>query len=641
MIRLLKIFMVVRIVFRFLSGRPMSGERKTNATFFLHATTSLDPSGHAHRWEMIPGYQRALWRLAGLYVVVMLSTVGILWPFLRFDPPWWLNARIILITNVTVIGSVILWRIIRSHIRDHGMKIVYPVREWRQDSDPDTDDPGRKVWTWRMWELQGRAQWEKDVILPIGRALAPQLNIPRTDRAIRQVVRIPRDFHDGGIGEVLLPDSFTGADAATERRIIRTVQARLGLREKDPVVVDFSLGGAHPRMTFHLPEKLPTLVRMTDVRMFLEAQGEWDFLYGMSRGGEVFSVSITGDTPHMALSAGSGAGKSELLKGVVAQAGRKGWFVIILDWKGESQEWAKGLDGVRYVTSTEAIHDMCVQIGEEIDYRKTLPKDHPKARTLIVAEEWGITAPLLAEYWSMLRSTADPEERRTMPLRSPALTAMMKLVFTGRSLGLFEALVAQRFSARVTNGNADLRESFQVIMMARWKPQTVKMLAPDVKPFPKKPKELGRWVAVDGETAVIYQAVLWTDAEAREWFTSGEPIPASPWMVRGGVAGLPVDMQHNTLEDQLPLGVTGGSQDVIEAEVVDERKLSEMVEGLAPLGITLKILQHAANGGDKADPDFPSPVSGSPNRGYRYDYSAVRTWARKRHSARLAERIGK
>ena len=48
---------------------------------------------------------------------------------------------------------------------------------------------------------------------------------------------------------------------------------------------------------------------------------------------------------------------------------------IILDWKVESHEWARGLPGVRYVTQTEDIHDVCVQIGEEVEARKAMPKE--------------------------------------------------------------------------------------------------------------------------------------------------------------------------------------------------------------------------------------------------------------------------
>lgn len=627
----------MRIAFRFLTGRPMSGERKTNATFTRHATRSLDPSGTALRWEMLPGYQRALWRILGLYVIGLLLSSGILWPF-RGILPGWADPELWLILHGSVAGILLArWWILRR-IRLHGIRIPYPVRE---EILNESTEETRKVWRIQMWALEGSAAWDREVTLPLGRALSSMLSLPGTDREIRRSVRIPRDFHSGTTGEILLPDIFTGADAGMERRMAATIQARLGLRDKDPISITWSLGGSAPRVTFKLPEKIPALVTFADLRPYLEGSGEWDYVYGVTGGGSAFSVSVTDDTPHGAISAGSGAGKSELLKGKIAQAGHKGWNLIILDWKGESQEWAKGISGVRYVSSTEAIHDMCVQIGEEIDYRKELPKGTVRPPIMVVAEEWGITAPLLAEYWSIMRSTADLEEKRTMPLRSPALSAMMKLVFCGRSLGLFEELVAQRFSARVTNGNADLRESFGVIMMARWKPQTVKMLAPDVKPFPKKPRELGRWVAVDGERAVMYQAALWTDSEAEEWFLSGEPIPMSPWMTRGYAADLAVASQRITQEDPLHLDAAGRSAGVIEGEVVDARKLSEMVDGLTPLGVTLNVLRLAANSGPKNDPTFPSPVGGAPNGGYTYDYSEVRQWARIRFSARAAEKIGR
>lgn len=79
--------------------------------------------------------------------------------------------------------------------------------------------------------------------------------------------------------------------------------------------------------------------------------------------------------------------------------------------------------------------------------------------------------------------------------------------------------------------------------------------------------------------------------------------------------------------------------EVVEMRAPDLRKLSGMVEGLAHLGITLNVLQHAAK-----DPDsgFPPVMGGSPNRGYTYDHSAVLEWARKRNASRVAKgEVGK
>ena len=60
------------------------------------------------------------------------------------------------------------------------------------------------------------------------------------------------------------------------------------------------------------------------------------------------------------------------------------------------------------MTNLPAIHDACVQVGEEIEWRKANPHA-PRPRLLVVLEEWNITSALLTEYWQTMRGTADME----------------------------------------------------------------------------------------------------------------------------------------------------------------------------------------------------------------------------------------
>lgn len=621
------VFMIARFAFRFFSGRPLSGERKTDATFTRPATRSLDPSHTALRWEMMRGASRAAWRIGGLYLLLLLSVALLLRLLsLAVSLPPYLHPEFLLLAHLAGFSLALACYTFLRHVRDYGYSM--PVLT-------ETEEEKRRI-EWRR--IEGRKAWRESKILPVSRAAAIILTTSIPDRHAERWVTVPKDYREPGGRpvEIRLPSTFTGADEGVKKRLTSSVSARLGTRGLSP---SWQLEGISPRVLFSSPSEPPSLIGFEEVRRFLEACKEWEFFYGVTGAGEGFSVSLTGDTPHGAVSAGSGAGKSELLKGKIMQAGHKGWFTIILDWKEESQQWAKGLPGVRYLTSIEAIHDTCVALGEEVEWRKAHP-EAPRPRLLVLAEEWSITAPLLAEYWSSLRSMAEAEERRTMPARSPAITSIMKIIFTGRALGMFLELVAIRFSARVTNGNADLRESFQVIHMARWKSQTVKMLAPDVKPFPKKPTLPGRWVAVNGDTAVIYQAPLYTDEEARAWHQSGLPVPASPWSERFDAATTQPTRVPSELGEPLRLdAATRSHAEEIASNPIDARKLSDMVDGLSPLGITWNILRNASQGRQPAGhPVFPMPVGGSPNRGYTYDYAAVREWAVKRQSAMVAER---
>lgn len=583
-------WLLLKLTYRFWTGRPMNGERKTNATFRRPATHSLDPSGTALRWEMLAGWQRLVWRLAASYCVIILLPLTLL-SLAGLDA-----AREGLLLHALLIGGFLLVYGGRRFVLLYGYRI--PIVGW---------------------EKEGRREWERERVLPLARALQVPLGVSWTRRESLHHVHVPRDYREDGGGsvEVLLPPRFTGADSGVQARVVSTVAARLGMREP---IASWQLEGSTPRVLVSLPPAPPKLVLFEDVRHFFEAAEPFSPFYGVIAGGEGLHIGMHSDSPHMAISAGSGAGKSEMIKVLAMQALHWGWGVIILDWKAESQEWAKGLAGVRYYSTEEDIHDALLQVGEEVDWRKTHPEEE-RTPFLLVCEEWSMTADLLSEYWAVWRSTADPEERKSMPTRSPALTAAKKVVFTGRSLGIFEMLVAMRFSARVTGGNADLRECFQVILMARYKAQTVKMLAPGIKPFPRnKPKEVGRWVVVMGEDVVTMRAPLVSDKEAIEWAESGVPAPASPFSVRSGQRG-----NQRTYVAELGESVTPGVARGSQTEPLKLSSLAEELEGI----VSLKVLQKAA--GDP-DSDFPAPVGGSPNRGYTYDPESVKMWTRKRNA---------
>lgn len=620
--------LLVRFAFRLLAGRNLFGPRRTDATFLTPATRQLDTNAPVlHRWEMQRGLFRALWRMAGGYLSLLLLILLLLRAAETLHPlPWILRPGTLLLLHLSVAAIVGVSFFARHRIREYGMTI----RLLRKDEE--------EGWRWEKVEIEGRRIWLEEKILPVSRSASVILGHRIPDRRATDWVLVPKTYREPGgpAVEIRLPAHFTGSDANVKKRLEGSVSAKLGMKN---ISARWETEGSSPRVLLSSPPEPPSLISFSDVEHFLKDQGEWDFLYGIIGSGESFSISVTGDTPHGAVSSGSGGGKSELLKGITAQAGHKGWFSIVLDWKEESQQWAKGLPGVRYLTTVEGIHETCIAIGEEIEWRKANP-DAPRVRTLVLAEEWSITAPLLTEYWSALRSTADPEEKRTMPVRSPAITSIMKAIFAGRALGIFLQMVAIRFSARVTNGNADLRESFQVINMARYKPQTVKMLAPDVKPFPRKSTIPGRWVAVNGDEAVVYQAVLWSDKDAVRWHQSGISIPASPWSERYRPARPTEAHGHSGLGTQLGDRLAAPNWDIpaLEGEVlasVDARKLSEMVDALEPLGVTLNILQHAAKDSDSG---FPSAHGGSQFKGYTYDFEQVKEWARRRHASQKVGR---
>lgn len=216
-----------------------------------------------------------------------------------------------------------------------------------------------------------------------------------------------------------------------------------------------------------------------------------------------------------------------------------------------------------------------------------------------------------------------------MPTRSPALSGYAVLDFAGREYGLFDFCVAQRFSARIFNGNGDIREVFAIKLLARYSTSTQKMLAPDIKPFPRKSNIQGRWTVVVADEATVIQSPYLTSEEARELASGGLPNPLFPL----GTQRTQGSSFNHTQGDRLRPDATVDSGASSGVNLSPRgRKLSELVDGLEPLGITLNVLRNATRSDGKGDPTFPAPVSGDPVSGYRYEFEAVREWARKRHA---------
>jgi hypothetical protein len=602
-----------RLLYRGLLGRPMDGKRWSDSTFWRSATRGED-----HWWLRLAGWQRAAVRVSGVYTLLLLLPALLIAHFAHG-----LSTALLLLAAHAGLGALLAAPPLAYRLlRDRGLRLPWPERT--------EDAEAGSAWRWSRRELiPGRRDWLEQKVRPVARTVAAKLNRRYHPAEAAQWVHVPRDYREqgGGAVEILLPQSFALNDGG-RRSLAAAAAERLGIKD---ACTAWELSGNAPRLLLTAPVLPPDSVSFEDMLPALERAEEYTFLLGMS-GSEALSISLKEDSPHLAVSAGSGAGKSELIKTLVAQAMHWGWSILLLDWKGESQEWCEGLLGVRYVRDIEALHDTMVEIGEEIEWRRNnRGREHP--RILVVSEEWGITAPLLQSYWMAYRSSLEPEERRTTPLKSPAIEAGMKLNFTGRSLGFTQLLVAQRFSARVTNGNADLRESFTTIIMSRWKAQTFKMLAPDIRPIPKKLTKPGQWLAVTGDELVRFQGGLWSDEEAAQWATSGQQPPASPWSERYRPAS---SLQATDHSFSVAGPAAPGSPIAIEAEAVVLRKLTDMVDALDHLGVTARLLREWRDN----EQDFPPVEGGTQFAGYLYDQSKVIEFVRRLRARQAAEQGG-
>lgn len=263
----------------------------------------------------------------------------------------------------------------------------------------------------------------------------------------------------------------------------------------------------------------PAVVGYADVIGHLPRLAEWEFYVGQGAGDIPVTLSLKDDSPHLAVSAGSGAGKSVLAQLLAVQVLRRGGRVVILDRKG-SHRWAIGQPGVDYCSRPAQMHAALVRLAELADERNTLAFHESDdwdcgPRHLVIAEELNATIGQLGNFWSEIREKGQVK-------KSPAIAALADLLFMGRSAKVNVLAVAQMLSARAIGG-PEARENFGIRCLARYSSNAWKMLVPEAA-MPRASRTLGRWQVVVGGQATETQVAYLNTAQARALAN----VPESP-----------------------------------------------------------------------------------------------------------------
>ncbi|MER7589352.1 type IV secretory system conjugative DNA transfer family protein [Micromonospora sp. NPDC127501] len=269
--------------------------------------------------------------------------------------------------------------------------------------------------------------------------------------------------------------------------------------------------GPRVTATWTVRKRPPSRVGAKQVAANLAGLAEWEFYIGQGAGDQPVTLSLRDDSPHIAVSAGTGAGKSVLAELVAVQVLNRGGRVVILDRKG-SHRWALGLSGVDYCTKPAQMHDALVRLAALADERNTLAMLEaedwdPGPRVLVIAEELNATIGQLVNFWTEARGKGDRK-------RSPAVSALADLLFMGRSAKVNVLAIAQMLTARAIGG-PEARENFGVRCLARYTANNWKMLVPEAA-MPRASRTPGRWQIVIGGQATETQVAYLTAAEARE-----------------------------------------------------------------------------------------------------------------------------
>lgn len=333
------------------------------------------------------------------------------------------------------------------------------------------------------------------------------------DRAMRGYWLVQRPLRGGvdvfrrpdppRIKVVIRDDFLTGEQKELVKAIIA---AKIPTGE---TVASWDEVGSTVTCMWRLRQRPPAKAGLADLEAAFAGLAEHEFFIGLTVGRRPYVISLDDDSPHIALSAGSGAGKTVVAQLLAVQVLRRGGRVTILDRKG-SHRWARGLDRVTYCRTAEEMHHVLLRLAGNAERRNaeafTQPDNwDPGPRELIIFEEMNATVSQLRNYWADLGNKGV----------SPAVRAFQELLFMGRSAKHNAVGIAQMLSANAALG-PEGRENFGIRGLARYSKNNWKMLVDGVA-MPRPSRTRGRWQFVVGGTATEVQVAFLTAAEARRF----------------------------------------------------------------------------------------------------------------------------
>jgi len=593
-------YLAVRTGFRYLvTGRPIIGAGD-NATWLHDATVD-------HRDHPREKLTRARWRRVSRRWAFLVAPGGLLIAEKSADLTEW--------TSVHLGAAPPGWTEIPYGGLVQAYAVALPVGLAAYAA------PRAREW----WALR---EPRREFILPTARILCSITGTPFHRRDALSMIALPpgwgEELPDGAepmAVRVHLPQ--VPLDDARKKRITQSVGARLGM---PGAVADWHEAGGRAWVDLRPATLPPATVAYADVQEAIAAASMERPVVGVAQGRVVHHADFDNDSPHLAASGGTGAGKSTLFRLLLSQRLRHGSGLVVLDYKKWSHDWARGLprDRVIYVHRIAEIHETCVAIGAELVRRIELNsrEDLDRLRTVdVLVEEANSLIPMLRQYWIELRAETrrankaaladDPDADVTEPpVISPAVIALEQLINMGRELHMHAHYAGQRLSANVFGGNGgDKRASFQTRFLGKWDRASWRMLAGDV-PYlvcPGGPR--GIWCLVQGADATIIRVPYLSQEDARTLALSG-PAPRVP-VLPGYASGTVLE------------GVT-----VDVPEIPDRRvSLAAALEHLPGRTLSLEAIRSAR----KQDPRFPEPIErGGPGRADLFSLASLVEWRERR-----------
>lgn len=477
-----------RLVYRFVTGAELDGIRRTNATWRRKGRQVINDEGFVWAWHHLPRGQRAMWRVGGTTLAVLLAAAY--W----YEP----QQTIVALQGVGVFALLVFahwfWTTLQTAELKH--RYVGPLAEVLSSRWNFTPPADPTTWITMHRDSRTNADHPVEVLVPADYRESDR-QMEQTAKHIARRARIPVDKMDF---ELAIPGD------GPSKLLVRA-------QEVPPELVDFEMAK-------------PYLEQATDTRYFL----------GLGVRGEPAWIDLDLDSPHIAFSIGSGGGKSAAIRTIAAQVLRQGGRVVIFDHVKEGASHASWvyddhghlIPGVEFHTDTESVHEALISLEEErsrrsraVHHAKQFKRPLPHfPRIFVVDEEMNSGTGKLTAHWQQLRRDLKAQYDEEHPVTSPAMTAKGSLVNAGREQRITYGAVAQRFDAKYIGGG-DVRSSFLVRVLGRFGEDARKMLIPNIDPKPRSSNFPGRvTLAIENEARTVQFAFLEPE-QAQEWALGG------------------------------------------------------------------------------------------------------------------------
>lgn len=422
----------MKILFRFVTGRPMDGVKRTDSTFLRPAGRDLTTKNHANAWDMKPGWFRASIRV-GVSVGAFVVAVGyLLYPTLVTIVLW------LSIAGAAVVAGIRIFRMVRD--RRHVSKTVKPIYE-----------------VIRKYYVHELPSWD------------------------RKHFWISRDYHEPTGRVVLSVPKGVTIDNTARYNIKNELTQRLGVEWQ----ASWSMDAEKPFVEWRPVPEPPKKVPWDSIRTLAEDLPNSQLFYGLDEGHSTEVVDLDSDTPHVLLSIGTGGGKSATLMLMILQLMKKPDIerIIIIDPKMKSLNVFSRVEGVLIYRHAMQWQEAVGDFYGEMERRKNLgnledddddgqPK--PYGRWVMVVEELNTFAALSEDHWRGIKDKGDPK----MP---PWISQLALILFQARQFNMNVIAVGQEVTAATVGSNA-ARSQFGYKVLARFSPQVYKQITGASRP---------------------------------------------------------------------------------------------------------------------------------------------------------------